>query len=182
MFNVWQSFPGYSVSLFHKISCGYPLFNRYYVYFWTALAAMIVYIQCIWQIFLFKAEHMQPYIWVVPPLLQEATCRDLVFSRVLSFFEISTCNRLCFQRYRVNLLPVEAIDSTNGPFSIIKKQLQPQILSNFKSFWVSRIFVIDSYRLTYLIIHIHLGSSEPLGCLKIKTVASLSRECEPSHQ
>ena len=127
-------------------------------------------------------EHMQPYIWVVPPLLQEATCRDLAFSRVLSFFEISTCNRLCFQRYRVNLLPVEAIDSTNGPFSIIKKQLQPQILSNFKSFWVSRIFVIDSYRLTYLIIHIHLGSSEPLGCLKIKTVASLSRECEPSHQ
>ena len=32
-------------------------------------------------------EHMQPYIWVVPPLFQEATCKDLVFSRVLSFFE-----------------------------------------------------------------------------------------------
>ena len=53
-------------------------------------------------------ENMQPYIWVVPPLFQEATCRDLVFPRVLSFFEISTCNRLCFQRYRVSL-----------PFSLI---------------------------------------------------------------
>ena len=77
-------------------------------------------------------EHMQPYIWVVPPLFQEATCRDLVFSRVLSFFEISTCNRLCFQRYRVNLPPVAAIHSTNGPFSIIKEQLQLQILSNLQ--------------------------------------------------
>ena len=75
-------------------------------------------------------EHMQPYIWVVPPLFQEAICRDLVFSRVPSFFEISTCNRLCFQRCRVNLPPVAAIHSTNGPFSIIKEQLQPQILSN----------------------------------------------------
>ena len=75
-------------------------------------------------------EHLQPYIWVVPPLFQEAICRDLVFSRVPSFFEIRSCNRLFFQRYRFNLLPVAAIHSTNGPFSIIKKQLQPQILSN----------------------------------------------------
>ena len=75
-------------------------------------------------------EHMQPYIWVVLPLFQEATCRDLVFPIVLSFFEISSCNRLCFQRYRVNLLPVASIHSTNGPFSIIKEQSQPQILSN----------------------------------------------------
>ena len=80
-------------------------------------------------------EHMQPYIWVVPPLFQEATCRDLVFPRVLSFFEISTCNRLCFQRYRVNLPPVAAIHSTNGPFSIIKEQLQSQILSNLQYFF-----------------------------------------------
>ena len=35
-------------------------------------------------------EHLQPYIWVVPSLFQEATCTDLVFSRVLCFFEIST--------------------------------------------------------------------------------------------
>ena len=46
-------------------------------------------------------ENMQPYIWVVPPLFQEATCRDLVFSRVLSFFEIRSCNRLCFQIYKI---------------------------------------------------------------------------------
>ena len=65
-------------------------------------------------------DHMQPYIWVITPLFQEATCRDLVFSRVLSFFEISTCSRLCFQRYRVNLPPVATIHSMNGTFSIIK--------------------------------------------------------------
>ena len=80
-------------------------------------------------------EYMQPYIWVVPPLFQETTCRGLVFSKVLSFFEINNCNYLCFQRYRVNLPPVAAIHSTNGPFSIIKEQLQPQILSNFLYFF-----------------------------------------------
>ena len=141
MFNVWQFFPGYSVSLFHKISCGRPLLNRYCIYFWTALASMIVYIQYIWQVFLYLSrivtskEHMQPCIWVVPPLFREATCRDLVFSRVLSFFEISTCNRLCFQKYRVNLPPVAAIHSTNDLSSIIKEELQPQILSNLQYFF-----------------------------------------------
>ena len=81
-------------------------------------------------------EPMQPCLWVVPPLFQGATCRDLVvFSRALSFFEISTCNRLSFQRYRVNLPPVAAIHSTNGPFSIIKEQLQSQILSNLQYFF-----------------------------------------------
>ena len=80
-------------------------------------------------------EHMQPYIWVVPPLFREATCRDQVFSRVLSFFEISTCNRLFFQRYRINLPLVSAIHSTNGPFFIIKEQLQPQVLSNLLYFF-----------------------------------------------
>ena len=79
-------------------------------------------------------EHMQPYIWVVPPLFQEATCRDQVFSRVLPFFEISTCNRLCFQRYEVNLPPVAATHSTNGSFSIIKEQLQSQAISNLLYF------------------------------------------------
>ena len=77
---------------------------------------------------------MQPYISVVPPLFQKATCIDLVFSGVLSFFEISTCNRLCFQTYRVSLAPVAAIHLMNDPFSIIKEQLQPQILSNLLHF------------------------------------------------
>ena len=80
-------------------------------------------------------EPMQPYLWVVPPLFQGATCRDLVFSRVLSFLEISTCDRLCLQRYRVNLPPVAAIHSPNGPISIVKEQLQPQILSNLLYFF-----------------------------------------------
>ena len=80
-------------------------------------------------------EDMQPYIWLVTPLFQEATCRDLAFSRVMSFFEISICNRLCFQRYRVRLPPVPGIHSTNGPFSIMKEQFQPQFLSNLLYFF-----------------------------------------------
>ena len=35
---------------------------------------------------------------------------------------LSTCNHLCFQRYRVNSPPVAAIHSTIGPLSNIKKQ------------------------------------------------------------
>ena len=34
-------------------------------------------------------EHLQPYIWVTPSLFNEATCSNLVFSRVPCFFEIS---------------------------------------------------------------------------------------------
>ena len=90
-------------------------------------------------------EDMQPYIWLVAPLFQEATCRDLAFSRVMSFFEISTCNRLCFQRYRVNLSPVAAIHSTNGPFCIIKEKLQPQILSNLQCFFRTGGVAAKSY-------------------------------------
>ena len=102
--------------------------SRYCIYFWTALATMIVQIQYIWQIFLFKLHwnfkgaHAAIHLSGTT-IISEATCRDLVFSRVLPFFEISNCNRLCFQRYRVNLPPVAAIHSTNGPFSIIKEQL-----------------------------------------------------------
>ena len=65
--------------------CIYNIFDRYFY-----LSRIVT-----------SKEHMQPYIWVVPPLFQEATCRDLVFSRVLSFFEIRSCNRLCFQRYKI---------------------------------------------------------------------------------
>ena len=66
-------------------------------------------------------EHLQPYIWIVPSLFQEATCSDLVFSRVLCFFEISTCNHPCFQECWVNLpFQLQSLThSTNGPFSII---------------------------------------------------------------
>ena len=99
--------------------CMYNVFDRYF-YLWRLVTSK---------------EHMQPYIWVVPPLFQEATCRVQVFSRILSFFEISTCNCHCFQRYRVNLPPTVAIHSTNGPFSIIKEQLQLYILSNLLYFF-----------------------------------------------
>ena len=37
--------------------------------------------------FCISKEHLQPHIWVVPSLFQEVTCSDLVFSRVLCFFE-----------------------------------------------------------------------------------------------
>ena len=50
------------------------------------LVPWIIYIQFIWQMFLFKAY------WMVPSLFQESTCSDLVFLRVLCFFQISTCN------------------------------------------------------------------------------------------
>ena len=137
MFNFWQFFQMFLyftklvaaihsltvLHLFQNSTCSHELcihsaFDRYL--YWRRIVT--------------SKEQMQPYIWMVPPLFQEATCLNLVFSRVLSFFEINTCNRLCFRRYRVNLPPVEAIHSTNGSFSIIKEQLQPQILSNYSIF------------------------------------------------
>ena len=139
MFNVWQFFLGHSVSLFHRISCGHPSTDTVFIYEQHLQPWLCIYIIFDRYFYLSRIvaskEHMQPYIWVVPPLFQEATCRDLVFSRVLSFFEISTCNHLCFQRYRVNLPPVAAIHLTNGLFAFIKEQLQPQILSNLKNFF-----------------------------------------------
>ena len=39
---------------------------------------------------------------MVLSLFQEAVCNDLVFSRVLYFFETSTCSHPFFQRYWVN--------------------------------------------------------------------------------
>ena len=64
--------------LFQKSTCShelrnYNVFERYF------------YLRCI----VFSKEHLQPYIWVVLLLFQEATCSDLVFLRLLSFFEIS---------------------------------------------------------------------------------------------
>ena len=87
-------FPEYSVSLFHESGYGYC------IYFRRALAAM----NCVYTMSLtdISKEHLQPYTWVVPLLFQEATCSDLIFSRVLCFFEISTCNHRCFQGYWVN--------------------------------------------------------------------------------
>ena len=146
MFNVWQFFPGYSVSLFDKISCTHPLLSRYCVYFKTALAVRTcVYTMYLADISLTLNEQIESYIWVVPPLFQESTCRDLAFLKLLSFFEISTCNRLCFQRYRVNMPPVAAIQSTIDPFSIIKVQLQPQILSNLLYFFCTQGVVARKY-------------------------------------
>ena len=74
------------------------------------LQAWIFYVLCIcifdryfsWTHIVISKEHLQPYIWMVPSLFQEVFCSDLVFSRVLCFFEISTCNHSCFQRCWVN--------------------------------------------------------------------------------
>ena len=146
-------FPRHSVSLFHKIRCSHPLLSGYCLYFRTALATInwhnlystlkqrgngrfhIVSTRNTCGVFVGNVfgrylrhivtskQHLQLYIWVVPSLFQEATCSDLVFLRVLSFFEISTCNRLLSHRYWFNSTPVAPIHSTNGPFSIIKEQL-----------------------------------------------------------
>ena len=59
-----------------------------------------LYLQCIWQIFLFK-----PYCnfkGALASIYLSGTCSDLVFSSVLCFFEINTYNYPCFQKYWVN--------------------------------------------------------------------------------
>ena len=83
---------------------------------------------------------------MVPSLFQEAICSDLVFSRVLCFFE--------------TIIPVfkniELIRHSScshrfneWPFSIIKEQLQPHILSNLLAFCRTGVVVrtYDSYQL-----------------------------------
>ena len=102
------------------------------------LQPWIVYIQCFDRYFYLRCiviskQHMQSCIWVVPPLFQEATCRDLVFSRVLSFFKISTCNRLYFQRYWLNSPTVAAIDE--WPFFYRKRAVAATIFFKFTVFF-----------------------------------------------
>ena len=68
---------GYGVS--QKSTCSHelPIYNVFDRYF---------YLRCI----VISKEHLQPYIWMVSSSFQEAFCNDLVFSRVLPFFETST--------------------------------------------------------------------------------------------
>ena len=128
MFNVWDFCQGTVLLYFTKLVAAIHSLTDTVFISEQYLQPWIVYRQCIWQIFLckacrnFKGAHAAMHL-SGPSLFQEPTCRDLVFSRVLSFFEISTCIRLCFQRWRVNSPPVAAIHSTNGRFSIIKEQL-----------------------------------------------------------
>ena len=128
MFNVWQLFPGYSASFFTKLVAAIHSLKDS-VFIWEEhLQPWIVYMQCFDRHFYLRRiatskEHMQPCIWMVQPLAQEVTFMDLVFSRVQSFFKISICNRLCFQRYWVNSPPAASIYSTNDPFSTVKEQL-----------------------------------------------------------
>ena len=67
--------------------------------------------QCIWQMFLFKAYSNfkgvhAPIHLSGTAIISGSILQGISISRVLSFLEISTCNRLCFQRYSVNLPPV----------------------------------------------------------------------------
>ena len=120
-----------TVSLFHESSCGRPLPNGYHI-----LQPWIEYIQCIWQIFLLKAccnfkgvlsaiyssgtviftgGHLQwSTILKGTVFLWNKHLQSSLFSKILSQFAI----------------PVAVIHSTNGPFSVIKEQLQPEILLN----------------------------------------------------
>ena len=133
-----------------------------------------VHIQCIWQIFLSKAALAAIYLSGTF-IISGGHLR--LFSRVLCFFEISSCNHQCFQRYRVNApfyttkntlispnflvwklcgncaflqnfhsrklgeitvffaVPVAVINSTNGPFSIIKEQFEPHVFPNLLYFF-----------------------------------------------
>ena len=68
------------------INCVYKVFDWYFLLRYIVISK----------------EHLQPYMWLVPSLFQEATYNDLVFSRVLCFFETSTCSHPFFQRYWVN--------------------------------------------------------------------------------
>ena len=104
------------------------------------LQPLIVYIQFTWQIFLFKAycnfkgAHAAIHLSGTTIISGSHLQGPSIFKGTV-FLWMRTCNRLCFQRYRVNLSPVASIHSTNGPFSIIKEQLQPQVLSNLPHFF-----------------------------------------------
>ena len=78
-----HSFMG-TVFVFQNSNCSHEfhIYNVFDGYFYLTVVVIL-------------KEHLQPYIWMVPSLFQEATCSDILFSRVLSLFEISTCNCLC---------------------------------------------------------------------------------------
>ena len=98
---------------------------RYVFILERRLQPCIVYLQCIWQIFLFKCiviSHL-PSFKGVPLLFQETICSDLVISRVLCLFETSNWSHLFFKG-------IELIhnSSRNHPFNewpifYIKEQL-----------------------------------------------------------
>ena len=87
---------------------------------------------------------------MVLSLFQEATCSHLLFSKVLSFFEISICNCLYFQR-RVNSPPVTAIHST---FFCYQGAVVATISNLLYFFWtggvVERDIIVINYD-TYLV-------------------------------
>ena len=76
---------------------------------------------------------------------QRPFCSDLVFSRVLSFFEISTCSHPIFQRQLI------CNSSCSLPFDEQqnKRTMQPNILSNLLYFCRTRIvarrFIVTNY-------------------------------------
>ena len=104
------------------------------VFFRRALADM----NCLYAMYLtdisISKEHVQSYIWVVPSLFHEAFCSDLVFLRVMCFFETSIYSNPFFQRYWVNsqfqLQP-----------SIDEQHMQPNVLSSLLYFYGTGIVV-----------------------------------------
>ena len=155
MFNVWQNLQSAVFLYFTKLFAVIHSLTDC-ICFRTALAAMncaYTVLQCIWQIFLFKAycNFKEAYAAIQlsgTAIISGSHLQGPVFWRALSFFQISTCNRFCFQTYRVNSPPVAAINSTNGPFSI------SQILSNLLHFFITGGIVArryHSYQLWYLL-------------------------------
>ena len=84
---------------------------------------------------IFSNEHLEPYIWVIPSLLQEAICFDLIPSRLLCLLEA----RLAVIPFVSKVLSyfafsLAAINSINCSVSTIKEQLQPRFLSDLLFF------------------------------------------------
>ena len=84
-------------------------------------------------------DHLQSCIWMVPPIIKEATCSVVVFSRVLCFFETNTCSHLFFFKSTESVLHSSCSNSMIylwfqafmywTIFVIWQHQLQPSISS-----------------------------------------------------
>ena len=109
-------FTEYSVSLFHKISSGYPLLNGYCIYFRTTLATM----NCVYTMYLTDI----PIKNVL--LFQRGTCSH-TFEWYRHYFRRQLVVIQCFQGYCLSLKKALVIVSVFKDIELICLQLQPSI-------------------------------------------------------
>ena len=91
------------------------------------LQPWIVYIQCIWQLFLFKTkEHLQPFFWMVPLLFLGGHLQWFSIFKGTKHLVLNTkCNKhlqlsLFLKMLSLFTIPFAVIHSTNCPFSLKK--------------------------------------------------------------